>query len=110
MNRRFRKKLEDKNMIDIDVTEMIYDVLDKYYDEEKGCYCKYRREDDSDINIKDELIHMFIDNSVDFKIDITDAFDSPGYDCSVLSIAYIQPVSAPDAKSLRLETLLLENM
>lgn len=97
-------------MADIAVSKMIYDILDKYYDEEKDCYYQYRREDDSDINIEDELIRMFIDNSVEFKIDITDAFDSPGYDCSVLSIAYIQSVSSLGAKSLRLETVLLENM
>ena len=97
-------------MADIVVCNMIYDILDKYYDEEKGCYCRYRIEDGSYINIKDELTHMFIENKVDFKMDSTDAFDSPGYDCDVLSIAYIQPVSTPGAKPLRLETVLLENM
>lgn len=97
-------------MADIVVSKMIYDILDKYYDEEKDCYYQYRSEDASEVSIENELMLMFNENNVDFKMSITDAFDSPGYDCSVLSIAYIQPVSTHDAKSLRLETVLLENM
>lgn len=55
-----------------------------------------------------ELKQELTKKNISFKIDVTEAFDSPGYECSVLSIAYIKPNN--NCGSIELETVLLESM
>lgn len=61
-------------------------------------------------NDEDCEIDAFVENfllkndATNVKTDITDAFESCGYDRSVLSIAWI------DAEGLHLETILIESM
>ena len=52
----------------------------------------------------DSFIEDFLlkNGAINVKTDITDAFNSPGYDCSVLSVAWI------DTEGLHLNTILIE--
>ena len=58
---------------------------------------------DSDIQIDAFIEDFFIRKGItQIQTDITDAFDSPGYECSVLSVSWV------DDDGLHLETWLLE--
>lgn len=83
-------------------------ILDKYFDEEHEYYYRYRKDEEKCYDIMDELSQELTKQNISFKLDITDAFDSPGYECSVLSIAYIKPNN--NLNSIELETILLECM
>ena len=78
--------------------DIIEEILDKYFDEEHEYYHR----------VVDELKQELTKKNISFKLDVTDAFDSPGYECSVLSIAYIRPNN--NWGSIELETVLLESM
>lgn len=86
------------------IEELIKSISDEYLDAACNCYHRYRTDDSNDYDILDEIEQKLKENNISFKIVITDAFDSPGYDSSVLSIAYIQPSD----NSIGLETILLE--
>lgn len=87
---------------------IIEDILNKYFNEDGEYYSEYREENNKDFYIRDEISKALSKISTNFKIEITDAFESSGYDCSVLSIACIEPNN--NWGSLRLKTVLLENM
>lgn len=57
------------------------------------------------IYIEEFLCDLFdkADEITSYKIDIIDAFDSPGYDCSVLAVSWI------DLRGLHMEMFLLES-
>ena len=86
--------------------DIIEEILDKYFDEENECYHRYREDEEKCYDVVDELKQELTEKNISFEIDVTDAFDSPGYDCSVLSIAYIKPNN--NWSSIELETVLLE--
>lgn len=90
------------------VKELINTILDKYFDEEHEYYHRYREDDDNCYDVMNEIEQELKARNINLKVDITDAFNSPGYECSVLSIAYIQPNN--NWGSLGLETVLLESM
>ena len=90
------------------VENIIEDILNKYFDGENEYYSKYREENDESYYIKDEISKTLSKMGINFKLEITDAFESCRYDCSVLSVAYIEPNNNCD--SLRLKTALLEIM
>ena len=58
-------------------------------DEEHEYYHRYREDEENYYDVVDELKQELTKKNISFKLDVTDAFDSPGYECSVLSIAYI---------------------
>lgn len=88
------------------VENIIEDIINKYFDEENKYYFEYREGNDECYYIKDEINNILSEKGVNFKLEVTDAFESCGYDCSVLSIAYIEPNN--NWGSLRLKTVLLE--
>lgn len=88
--------------------DIIEEILDKYFDEENEYYHRYRQDEENCYDVVDELKYELIKRNISFKIDVTDAFDSPGYECSVLSIAYIKPNN--NCGSIGLEVVLLESM
>ena len=60
---------------------------------------------DEDCSIDAFIEDFFLKNGITNVItDITDAFDSPGYSCSVLSVTWV------DELGLHLETFLIEGM
>lgn len=71
--------------------DIIEEILDKYFDEEHEYYHRYREDEENYYDVVDELKQELTKKNISFKLDVTDAFDSPGYECSVLSIAYIRP-------------------
>lgn len=71
--------------------KIIEDILKKYYDEDEGCYSQYREEDEKYLDIQKELAEKLTALDVNYKLEITEAYDSPGYSCAVLSIAYLEP-------------------
>jgi len=87
---------------------VIEEILDKYFDEKHECYHRYREDEENYYDVVDELKQELTKKNISFKLDVTDAFDSPGYECSVLSIAYIKPNN--NWGSIELETVLLESM
>ena len=88
--------------------DIIEEILDKYFDEEHEYYHRYREDEENYYDVVDELKQELTKKNISFKLDVTDAFDSPGYECSVLSIAYIRPNN--NWGSIELETVLLESM
>lgn len=88
------------------VEKTIEDILKKYYDEDEEYYSRYRGEEDFDVvdELKDTLLLM----GVNYKLEITGAYDSPGYECSVMSIAYIEKNN--NWGTLKLRNVLLEVM
>lgn len=88
--------------------DIIEEILDKYFDEEHKYYHRYREDEGNCYDVVDELEQELTKKNISFKLDVTDAFDSPGYECSVLSIAYIKPNN--NWCSIELETVLLEIM
>lgn len=70
--------------------------------DEDGRICSYNNDE---IYIEDFFCDLF-ENAKEvtsYRIDTMDAFDSPGYDCSVLSAAWV------DERGLQLETFLIES-
>jgi hypothetical protein len=88
--------------------DIIEEILDKYFDEEHEYYHRYREDEENYYDVVDELKQELTKKNISFKLDVTDAFDSPGYECSVLSIAYIKLNN--NWGSIELETVLLESM
>lgn len=86
------------------IEELIKNISDKYFDAACNCCHRCRTDDSNDYDILNEIEQKLKENNISFKIAITDTLDSPGYDGSVLSIAYIQPSD----NSIGLETILLE--
>ena len=86
--------------------DIIEEILDKYFDEEDEYYHRYREDEEKYYDVVDELKQELTKKNIPFKIDITDAFNFPVYECSVLSIAYIKPNN--NCGSIELETVLLE--
>lgn len=86
------------------VEKTIEDILNKYYDEDEEYYYRYRE----DFDVVDELKDALAALGVNFELEITEAYDSPGYECSVLSIAYIEKNN--NWGTLKLRNVLLEVM
>lgn len=67
-------------------------------------YLKYAYDDkDNEFNIEEFVYDIFINKGITCAVEITYAFDSPGYDCDVLSVSWINKDG-----TLSLETWLLE--
>lgn len=85
--------------------EKIYDRLVNAMEDAgfyiNGSFSRYENDEGCEINAFVEDFFLKMGASV-VRTDITDAFNSPGYDCYVLSAAWL------DAKGLHLETWLLE--
>lgn len=85
--------------------ETLYDRLENAMKEAGFCidgtFGKYGNDEDCEI---DAFVEDFLlkNGATAVRTDIVDAFDSPGYDCYVLSAAWI------DTEGLHLETWLLE--
>ncbi len=85
--------------------EKMYDKLVKAMEDAgfyiDGSFGKYGNDEDCEIDafVEDFLLR---NGAIAVCTDITDAFDSPAYDCYVLSAAWV------DAEGLHLETWLLE--
>lgn len=94
--------------VNIMVEKTIEDILKKYYDEYKEYYSRYREEDEKCFDIEDELKDTLTTLGVNYKLEITEVCDSPGYECSVLSIAYIEKNN--NWGTLKLRNVLLEVM
>ena len=85
------------------VEEFIDSILDKYYNEDGDYYYRYR--EDGEVAVDVELEDELKAKNIKCEVMVTDGFDSPGYECSVLSIAYIDPSN----NNLELLTVLLES-
>ena len=72
-----------------------------FYRDEIFCHCG-TTPDVEDVEIDAFIEDFFMKKDITVQTDVTDAFDSPGYDCYVLSAAW------RDAEGLHLETWLLE--
>lgn len=59
--------------------------------------------DVEDVEIDAFIEDFFMKKDITVQTDVTDAFDSPGYDCSVLSVAWVLD------GNLYLNTFLLES-
>lgn len=82
-------------------------ILEELFELLKDCgYCEdgiYFKYSDNEEPIDDFVKNFFIQRGINYvKTNITEAFDSPGYNCSVLSVAWFLD------KKLYLETFLLE--
>lgn len=90
------------------IEKTIEDILNKYYDDDEEYYFRHREEGEKDFNIEYELEDALTTLGVNCKLEITEAYDSPGYECSVLSIAYIEKNN--NWGTLKLRNVLLEAM
>lgn len=88
--------------------DIIEEILGKYFNEEHEYYHRYREDEGNCYDIVNELKQELTKKNIPFEIGVTDAFDSPSYECSVLSIAYLKPNN--NCGSIGLETVLLEIM
>jgi hypothetical protein len=91
-----------KNM-KLNIADELYNEIEKAgYVDEEGCYRKYNNED---LSLDDFISLFFKHNHIsDYAITSTDAFESPAYDCEVLSVAWIEECV------LQLETFLIESV
>jgi len=74
----------------MDIREDIQLIENKYY--KGGYYSQYRSDEEmeTEFDMEKEIIDYFEENDIIYAVDITDAFDSPGYDCSVISISWLE--------------------
>lgn len=76
------------------IREELENIAELYLDG-SGSYTSSRYEDDDkddeeEILIREEMIEFLDGTNVKYKLAITDGFDSCGYSCDVLSIAWIE--------------------
>ena len=90
------------------IKELINTILKKYYNEKHQCYNRHREDECNYYDVLEEIEQELNARNIQFKVHITDAFECSDYECSVLSIAYIE--SNNNLGSLKLETVLLEDM
>lgn len=87
------------------IKEVINNILKKYYNEKHQYYDRHREDECNYYDVLEEIEQELKARNIQCKIHITEAFECSDYECSVLSIAYIEPNS-----SIKLETVLLESM
>jgi hypothetical protein len=86
------------------IESKLFDEISKegFADLDEDHYVKYNKED---LRIEDFIKLFFKRNKINnFIVESTEAFTSPGYDCEVVSIAWIED------NELQLTTILLEAM
>lgn len=85
------------------MNDKINEIIEKYYDETDDIYKSFRHDnEESEYDMQDEIDEYLKSVNATYKLDYTDGFDSPGYSCDVLSIAYL------DNGKLELQAILLE--
>lgn len=87
------------------IKEVIDNILKKYYNEKPQYYNRYREDEYNCYDVLEEIEKELKARNIQCEIHITEAFECSDYECSVLSIAYIEPNC-----SLKLETVLLQSM
>lgn len=87
------------------IKEVIDNILKKYYNEKHQYYDRHREDEYNYYDVLEEIEQELKARNIQYEIHITEAFECSDYECSVLSIAYIEPNC-----SLKLETVLLESM
>ncbi len=83
--------------------EEVLEIGEKYYI--NGCYRGYRGSDEGEFDIKEELLELFKSKNVKYSIDFKYGFDSPGYACDFLSIAWIREDGELETTNYLLETM-----
>jgi len=70
--------------------EEIEQIEEKYLrDDEYYSEVRYD-EEDNEFYLKDELENFFNEDRIKNSVEITEAFDSCGYSCSVISVVWIE--------------------
>lgn len=73
------------------ITEGLEAIFVKYWHEDDDCYSGYfYNENKKEFRMKEE-VESFLENSgCQYLVELVDGFDSCGYACDVLSIAWIE--------------------
>ena len=89
----------------MDLEKRIDEIIQNYYVEVDDCYTQYRHnKEEKEFQMDDELKELLDENHIEYKISITEGFDSAGYGEDFLALAYINP----ETKALNLKTVRLE--
>lgn len=73
------------------IKQKIEEIIKKYWDDGDECYSGYYYdEDNNEFNIETEIKHMLMKSNFEYNIETIEAFDSSGYSCDVLTIAWIE--------------------
>lgn len=87
------------------IETLIYDIIDKYYNENSKYYGSERYENGEFIDMEEELEEALTTQGIEHKISTQYGFSSPGYENSFLAVAYIDKDG-----TLGQVTVLLEEM
>ncbi len=76
--------------IDIDkiVDETINGVIKKYLNKEEDIISPWRNQEEQEFYLPDELDDQLEKMQIPFKIDVMEAFESCGYECTVVVVAW----------------------
>lgn len=81
----------------------IKELIEKYYNDCDECYTQYfYDENDKEFSMNKEIEELFKNSGLKYKIDLSECFESCGYDCDMLSVAWIEN------DELFMENILLE--
>ncbi|HBJ1650925.1 TPA: hypothetical protein LA460_000144 [Clostridium botulinum] len=85
----------------MDIKEEIYKIANQYGDDDH--YTLYRETEDNELEMNNEIRLFLSSNNIKGIIDVVDAYDSCGYDCSVLYCVWINKNDELDNLSILLE-------
>lgn len=83
--------------------EKLYKLIEKYDSGEEGYREYFYDENKNEYYMPDEVQELFESYGVVYKLDISDCYESCGYACDMLSIAWIEN------DELFMENILLES-
>lgn len=71
--------------------EKLLEVLKKYYDDTDEYYSRYfYDQEDKEFKMDDDVKKFFDSLEITYKTEYVECFESCGYDCNILSIAWIE--------------------
>jgi hypothetical protein len=71
--------------------EIIEKIIEKYYREEEDYYSRYRYDEkDEEFQVNKEIEEAFNVSELQHSVIVEECYDSPGYDCNMLIISWIE--------------------
>ena len=72
------------------IIELVNEIIKKYYHSDDNCYTAHRYDsDDNEIYLKDELLEMFANHSISFRISEIDGYDSSGFSEDFMALSFL---------------------
>lgn len=85
--------------------EEVQRIIDQYLNDDE-CYLSYRYEGEDEIEygMESEVEKYLISKGVSYKIETVDGFDSCGYSCDTLAVAWVDDEGELQAINVLLES------